>query len=213
MRVLILGYGDVGKTVAKVLVSRNAEVVVVDIADISPSENVEFIRADVTLEEFWENFDLSGFDAAVVALPHDLHAIFCVLMMKNKRPDLKIYARCNSSEYVEKLYRAGADHVINLPVVTAEMILSEVFGEEIRRRLTFENIEVKVYVVERGSKLSGLKLSDIQKAGVLPLAAECDGKIFIDDSFVLGEGCKVAVAGKRDELVKFEVEFVIPDHL
>ncbi len=203
MRVLILGYGDVGRTVARILVSRGVEVVVVDVADIKPEEGVKLIQGDATLEEFWKSFDLSEFGAAVVALPQDLHAVFCILIIKNKKPDITIYARCNNSEYVKKMYLAGADHVVNLPVVTAEMILSEIFGEEIRRKLSFENIEVKVYSVEKGSRLRGLKLGEIRDAGVLPLGAECGGEVFTDEEFRIDEGCQIAVAGRRDELLRF----------
>ncbi len=206
MKVLILGYGDVGKTVARILTSRGVNVVVVDVKDVTPESGIEFIRGDVTDESFWEGFDISDFNYVVVALPDDLHAVFCVLMIKSKKKDMVVYARCNSTEYVEKLYKAGADHVVNLPVVAAEMILSEIFGEEIRRRLTFENIEVKVYMVEKGSKLKGMRVGEIKN--IIVLGVECDGKIVMDPDFVLKDGCLVAVAGKVDELVKFEAEYL-----
>ncbi len=206
MKVLILGYGDVGKTVARILTSRGVKVVVVDVKDITPEKGVEFIRGDVTDESFWEDFDISSFNSVVVALPDDLHAVFCVLMIKSKKKDMVVYARCNSTEYVEKLYKAGADHVVNLPVVAAEMILSEIFGEEIRRRLTFENIEVKVYAVEKGSKLKGMRVGDIKN--IIVLGVECGGETIVDPDFVLREGCSIAVAGKVEELVKFEAEYL-----
>ena len=206
MRVLILGYGDVGKTAARILVSRGVETVVVEKADSVPEEGVEFVRGDVTLESFWEGFDVSGFDASIVALPDDLHAIFCTLMLKNQNPTMEVYVRCNNSENVEKMYAAGADYVINLPVVAAEIILSEIFGEEIRKKLMFENIEVRTYMVKKGSRLVNVRLSDLEKYGVKVIAVECDGETITDMDFKVKEGCKIAVAGKVDDLLRFEAD-------
>jgi len=210
VKVLILGYGDVGRNVAEELISKDIEVVVVDIRDLKPTKGIKFIRGDVTLESFWKDFDLSRFNAVVVALPEDLHSVFCVLMIRNKNKDIEIYARCNSSEYVEKLYKAGADHVINLPVVTAELIISEIFGEEIRRRLTFENIEVKIFAIDEGSKLIGTKIENIRKLGIIPLAVFCNGEVHISESFKIRKNCQIAVAGRSEELVRFEAEYMVP---
>lgn len=206
MRVLILGYGDVGKTAAKILVSRGVETVVVDVSDIIPDENVKFIRADVTLENFWKEFDVTGFDAAIVALPDDLHAIFSILMLKQQNTEIEVYVRCNNAENAEKMYTAGADYVINLPVVAAEMILSEIFGEEIRRKLMFENIEIKTYVVEEGSKLEGRKLEDLEKYGIKVIAAECKGETITSRDFRVQTGCIIAIAGKKEDILRFEAE-------
>ncbi len=208
MRVLILGYGDVGRTTSRVLVSRGVDTVVVDREEIA-GEGVEFIKADVTLEEFWEKLDVSGFDAAVVALPDDLHSIFCILTLKNKNPKIRIYARCNNTENVEKMYAAGADYVIVLPIVAAEMILSEIFGESIRRKMSFENIDVVVYTVNEGSRLIGKTLKDLEGYGVVVIAAECDGEAVTDPNAKVREGCKIAVAGKEEDLIKIEAELSV----
>ncbi len=209
MKVLILGFGDVGKSVTQILTSRGVEVVVVDVdANISPeyeSESVKFVEADATSEEFWEGVDLNEFDAVVIALPNDLHAIFCTLTVKD-RAEIPVFARCNNSEYAEKLYRAGADHVINLPVVAAEMVLAEIFKEEIKRRLTFEDIEIKVYSVDE--RLEGKRVSEIITGNVVFLGAECDGEVIRKPNLKLRKGCRIAVAGKREDLLKFEAGFI-----
>ena len=89
-----------------------------DISEHVP-QDVEYIRADATSENFWNEIELENFDATVVALPRDLDAIFCILMIKRRVSSMPVYVRCNK-EYVEKLYKAGADCVINSPVVAAE---------------------------------------------------------------------------------------------
>ncbi len=209
MRVLILGYGDVGRTTSRILASRGVETVVVDREQVAVEEEVEFIRADVTLEEFWEKLDVTGFDAAVVALPDDLHSIFCILTLKNKNPEMRIYARCNTAENVGKMYAAGADYVIVLPIVAAEMILSEIFGESIRRKMSFENIDVVVYTVKEGSRLIGKTLKDLENYGIVVIAAECNGETITDLNTKIREGCRIAVAGKEEDLIKIEAELSV----
>jgi len=200
MRVLILGYGDVGKTVARIL-SKGVEAVVVDRNETETEEGVEFFRADVMDERFWEEFEFTDFKSAVIALPSDLDAIFCILAIKKKVPDIEVFVRCNEAENVGKMYSAGADHVFALPVVAAELILNEIFGESIRKRLRFENVEIAVFEIKKGKEY---KIEDIEKMGVKVLGVELNGEIYEGEK--LKEGCKVAVAGRSENLKKLEVE-------
>ena len=204
MKVLILGYGDVGKTATKILRSRGVETVVVDRESHKPEEGVEFIMTDVTSEFFWENIDLSDFDAAIVALPEDTHAIFCILTLRKLREDLKIYVRCNDAKNAEKMYVAGANYVAVLPMVTAEIILSEVFGESIRRKMEFENIEIAVYEVRGDSKIIGKALRELEGKDLKVIAAECGGEIVTSMDYRIKEGCRIAVAGKIEKLRELE---------
>ncbi|WP_290596677.1 MULTISPECIES: potassium channel family protein [unclassified Archaeoglobus] len=201
MKVLILGYGDVGKTVARILLSRGVEVIVVDTKEIWPDEGVEFFRADVMNGKFWEEFDFSDFNSAVIALPKDFDAVFCILAIKRKVPDIEVFVRCNEVENVRKMYSAGADHVFVLPIVAAEMILNEIFGESIRKRLNFENVEIAVFEVKEGMEYT---IEDIERMGVRFLGAELNGERY--EGNILRKGCKVAVAGKSENIEKLEIE-------
>lgn len=201
MKVLILGYGDVGKTVARILISRGVEVIVVDKHEAEPENGVEFFRADVMDERFWEEFEFKEFRSAVIALPSDLDAIFCILAIRRKVPDIEVFVRCNEAENVGKMYSAGADHVFVLPVVAAELILNEIFGESIRKRLSFENVEIAVFEIKEGKECT---IDEIEKTGVKVLGVELNGEVY--DGEKLKEGCKVAVAGRRENLEKLEVE-------
>lgn len=208
MRVLILGYGDVGRTAARILMSRGVETVVVDetFGELELTTEMEFIKADVTAEKFWENIDVENFNAAIVALPEDLHAIFCVLSLRRKKPDIKIYVRCNETENAEKMYAAGADYVIILPIVAAEMMLSEIFGESIKRKLSFENIEIVQLTVVEGSKAEGKTIGDLEKFGVIVLGVECNGETHTSPDFRIRGGCRIAVVGRKENLLKVEAE-------
>jgi Trk K+ transport system NAD-binding subunit len=207
MRILILGYGDVGKMLTRILISRGITPTVVDIRKDIP-EDVEYIQADATSEAFWKQLDIEKFDAAVVALPDDLNAVFCVLMLKRMK-DIPVYARCNNTEYIEKFYKAGADYVIDLPGIAAELIISEIFKEEIRKRLTFENIEISTYEVKKGSSIVGKTLGELMSlTECIILGAESDGKVHRDADFRIRVNSRIAVAGRREDLNKFEAEFI-----
>lgn len=96
MKILILGFGDVGKTAARFLIPKGAYVSVVDVRD-SYMDGVEFIKENALNEEFWKKMNLEEFNAAIVALPKDTDGLMATLLLRKMRPDLLIVARCNNS--------------------------------------------------------------------------------------------------------------------
>ena len=203
MNVLMLGYGDVGKTISKILISRGIKPVVVDVKEEIEYE-LEYIRANVLKESFWTFIDLKNYDALVVVLPKDIDAIFCILMAKKLNPDIMVFARCNDSSYVEKMYKAGADYVANLPLISSEIVITSIFREVIAKRMIYENLQIVVYEVKENSPIIGKKLKDISIPNCKVLGAEKDGMTYRDQDFVVTANCKIAVVGKKEDLINFE---------
>ncbi|RLI75594.1 hypothetical protein DRO97_02905 [Archaeoglobales archaeon] len=203
MNVLMLGYGDVGKTISKILISRGIKPVVVDVKEEIEYE-LEYIRANVLKESFWTFIDLKNYDALVVVLPKDLDAIFCILMAKKLNPDIMVFARCNDSSYVEKMYKAGADYVANLPLISSEIVITSIFREAIAKRMIYENLQIVVYEVKENSPVIGKKLKDISIPNCKVLGVEKDGVTYRNEDFVVTADCKIAVVGKKEDLMNFE---------
>lgn len=205
MRVLLIGFGDFGKATAKILLSKNVEVTAIDVNEIH-MDGVDFLRRDALSEELWEEIDLDRFSSAIIALPNDVDALLCIMMLRKKKEDLLILARCNNPEYREKMSLAGADYVIDISTISSQMVISSIFREEAEKRLFYENIHIRTYRIEEGSEIVGKRVDDFED--VLVLAYEKDGKVY--ESGVIEAGSTIAVVGRMEELKKFEERFIAP---
>lgn len=197
MKVLILGFGDVGKTAARFLIPKGAYISVVDVRE-SYMEGVEFIKGDALNEEFWKEMNVEEFNAAIVALPKDTDGLMATLLLRKMRPDLLIVARCNNSAYLERFYAAGADYVIDISSVSAQIVVSTIFGEETAKRLIYENLQFSTIEVEEGAQFAGRKASEIQCC--TPVAVLDGDRILKPEEAVLSPGMKVIVFGRQNEV-------------
>ncbi len=197
MKVLILGFGDVGKTAARFLIPKGAHISVVDVRE-SYMEGVEFIKENALNEEFWKEMNLEEFNAAIVALPKDIDGLMATLLLRKMRPDLLIVARCNDSAYLERFYAAGADYVIDVSSVSAQIVVSTIFGEETAKRLIYENLQFSTIEVEEGSQLAGRKATEIKCC--TPVAILDGDRTLRPEEATLRPGMKVIVFGKQNEV-------------
>ncbi len=205
MKVLLIGLGDVGKAVAKILLSKNVEVTAIDTKEII-MDGVDFLKRDALSEELWEEIDLESYSSAIIALPNDVDALLMIMMLRNRKRDLLILARCNNPEYAEKMILAGADYVIDITSITSQMLLSRIFREVAEKSLFYENIFIRTYRIDENSAIVGMKMDEFED--VLILAMEKEGKVY--DSGVIEPNSTLAVVGRIDELKRFEDKFITP---
>lgn len=212
-RVLLIGYGNVGQMVAKMLVRAGQRVLVVDrdFREVQ-EEGLEFLRGDALDEKLWKTIDLSEFEIAVVALPRDIDVTFCILILKNTNSSLPVIARANNMSSVEKIYRAGADYVAPLSSIAAQMTLRVILGgSEISEDIApiTEMVEIERYGIVRDSPLEGKKLRDTgikEKTGAIVLGIkDGEGRVIQPDPDVkLEEGMVLAVFGTKEQIEKFK---------
>ncbi len=212
-RVLLIGYGNVGQMVAKMLVRAGQRVLVVDrdFREVQ-EEGLEFLRGDALDEKLWKTIDLSEFEIAVVALPRDIDVTFCILILKNTNSSLPVIARANNMSSVEKIYRAGADYVAPLSSIAAQMTLRVILGgSEISEDIApiTEMVEIERYSIVRDSPLEGKKLRDTgikEKTGAIVLGIkDGEGRVIQPDPDVkLEEGMVLAVFGTKEQIEKFK---------
>ena len=127
-RVIVAGYGDVGRATAQTLEQESIEAAVVD---EQPLQNVDVV-GDITKRQTLEAADLGAARAIILAVDNDATAIYATIFIKNMCPDVEVIARANDDENVWKLYNAGADYVLSLPSVTGEILASTLIeGESI----------------------------------------------------------------------------------
>jgi len=205
MRVLLVGFGDFGKSVTKILLSKGVEVTAIDIKD-TMIEGVDFIRRNALSEELWNEIDLEKYTSAVIAVPNDVDALLLIMMLRNMKRDMLIIARCNDPSYREKMFMAGADYVVDISTITSQMIISTIFREDAEKKLIYENIHVRTYFVDENSPISGNEIGNFDNVYIL--ASEKDG--VSRDYGRIEPNSKIAVIGKIEDLKRFEERFINP---
>ncbi len=205
MKVLVIGFGDVGRAVTKVLLSKDISVTAIDVRDVI-AEGVDFIKRNALNEELWDEINLDEYASAIVALPNDVDALLCIMMLKKKKENLLVLARCNNPKYREKMALAGADYVIDLPTISSQMIILTIFREEAEKRMFYENIHFRTYTIGKDSNIIGKRSDEIDE--VIVLAVKKGEAIF--ENATIEEGDSILVVGKLEELKRFEEKFIAP---
>lgn len=107
---IIAGFGDVGRQVAKVLDAHNVRYAVVDKKRLY---NVKGVLNEAGI------MNASGI---IITLNNDIDIIFSTLLVRKMNPELKIICRANSEKSVDKIHKAGADCVIPFSTVVEEIL-------------------------------------------------------------------------------------------
>jgi voltage-gated potassium channel len=114
---IICGYGRVGESVARHFAAHEASFVVVDNDPerVNQAEADGFLaaRGDATADEVLQVAGIARAKGLVAALGSDAANIFLTLSARVLNPKLLIVARAGSEDIVNKLERAGADHVVS----------------------------------------------------------------------------------------------------
>lgn len=194
-RVVVFGYGTVGRTVTEMLRDEGIDV---DVVDLESGDGVDVV-GDVTNPRTLSEVDIGEAESVVLALDDDAEAIYASIMIKRLTPEVEIVARANDAENVWKLYNAGADYVLSLPTVTGEILASILVEDEeiLSPQREFEFVRVD------GSAIPGQSLGEVDlrsRTGCTVVAVERDGRLLTDvgASFTVADDDVLVVAGSTD---------------
>jgi Trk K+ transport system NAD-binding subunit len=199
--VIVAGYGMVGATVRRAIEDADQPIDTVSL-DREDREGVDIV-GDVTDVEALERADIDSAGTVILALPDDTATVFATLVVRDCAPDVEIVARAETTESVRKLYRAGADYVLSLSVVSGRMLAATILQEDV---ISFgQGIEV---IRTGGGALAGrtLRGADVRaRTGCTVVAVERDGEFIadLDPDFTIREGDELIVAGTDDDVSAF----------
>lgn len=205
LRIVLAGYGDSGRAVYDALSGSNTRLTVLDIEQKEQVDVVGDARDPAVLEEA----RIRDADALVLTVADDTTAIFTTLIAGELNPELRIVARANEEDNVEKLYRAGADYVQSLATVSGRMLASTVFEDE--EVLTYE-MQVNVVRLPAGG-LEGSTLADEKvrtKTSCTVVAIIRNGETiteFNPAEFTFEAGDEVVITGTDEAIARFEQQF------
>jgi voltage-gated potassium channel len=114
---IICGYGRVGEAVARQFESSHEKFVLIDndpeAVVRAEREGVLIVQGDASADEVLEAAGVKRAKGLVSAVGSDAGNMFVVLSARVLNPELLIVARAGSEDTVNKLVRAGANHVVS----------------------------------------------------------------------------------------------------
>jgi len=132
--VLVLGYGDLTEPILDDLDGRDAEYVVVTDDEAAArnldTRDVPVLTADPSDVDPLERVRIEEARAVVVATDNDAADALAILTARQLNPDVRIVAAVTQRENVDKLRRAGADHVISPSTLGGHLLVDSAFGED-----------------------------------------------------------------------------------
>ena len=203
-RTVIVGYGQVGRTIAGELEDADIPYTVVDTED-KPGVDVV---GDATNPETLASARVEDADTVALALPDDTTTEFATLVIRDTAPDTEIVARIEEDANVSKTYRAGADYVLSLATVTGRMSAARLL--EGRDVLSVEQ-QVEVVRVEAPG-LVGRTLGDAdvrEKTDCTVMAIERDADVITEmgPRTTVEPDDELIVVGTDDGIRAFERAF------
>ncbi|SEA22798.1 voltage-gated potassium channel [Thalassobacillus cyri] len=223
---IICGYGRVGQQVfhqlhrekhAMVIIERDPEVIK------NLPEEVVYVEGNATEDDVLLQAGLERAKGVVVTLPNDADNVFITVTVKGIKPDILTVVRAEREFSEEKLYRAGADKVINTSNIggkrMATAITKPISVEYVETILHDQSNEYNIeeILVSSTSHLRDktLKESRIREEyGINIVAIKRDDQIISNPSAAeeLNANDLVIVFGKSTQLKLFEKAAISNSH-
>ncbi len=207
---ILIGYGDVGRSIAEVLGNARMNFVVVDKNEARLKEKgFDYVAGDATDEEVLKRAGLQNASTVIIVLNNDDDIIFTTLIARNINPHSIIIARANITKSIDKIYRAGADYVASLSIVAGQMLAHIAIEHKEDTILMLEGLELGRYAITKESPVLGLSIAEAKirsKIGCTIIGIEENGKTTtdIDPSMILKEGMTLAIIGNCEQIAQLK---------
>ena len=127
--ILVCGYGTAGKAVVSRLERETSNIVIIDKDEnaLAGSSHTTVI-GDATEEEVLKQAGLDMAEALIATAGSDVVNSFIILTAKSIKPKISVYTVAERMENIDKLYRAGADHVVQESLIGAKEMVDGALG-------------------------------------------------------------------------------------
>ena len=217
---ILLGYGDVGKSIVNILSGGPFRFIVVD-SNEKVFENVDFehLVGNGADEEVLAAAGVKTASFEFVALNDDTNVIFATLISRSMNPEITIVARANSVKSIDKIYKAGADYVGSLSIVAGQMLAkmtANCMGKSCRLDediMLYEGIEIEKHRIEKDSFLDNKSIEDLdleRQIGCTIIGIE-RGKLIITAikrQTTIRVGDTIAVVGSSKQISEFKERYL-----
>ncbi|HVR28181.1 MAG TPA: NAD-binding protein [Thermoanaerobaculia bacterium] len=200
---LVVGYGEVGRTVTQILRGAGEPVLTIDPRG---GEGVD-IQGAITDPRVLESGVVSDARAVILAMGGDGAALLAALAIAQHAPYVPILARVDHSESVERIRRAGADYALSISQVSAQLLAGRLLGRE--SILIHPALEVLKVSSESLVGHHPAELAVRERTGASIVAIERGDEVIValEPAFTFVEGDAVYVCGGPTALQAFLAAF------
>ena len=201
---VIVGYGEVGRTIADDLTDANVPYTILDQVE---KDNVDVV-GDATEPDDLRAAGVESARTVILALSEDTDTEFATLVVRDLNPEVEVIARAEETENVTKMYRAGVDYVLSLATVSGRMLASTILEDE---NVLSMDQQVEIIRTDAG-QLAGTALGEANvrsRTGCTVLAVERDGTVLTDlgPGVRIQHGDSVVIAGTDAGVTRFKQLF------
>lgn len=183
---IVCGNGRLGSQITDELFLSRIPHVVVDIRpcdDIKPLPTRVVIAGDATQDETLIRAGIERAKGLFAATGNDNMNLIVSLSAKHLNPQLRVVARCENPENIDKMHKAGADVVDSPSLIGGLRMMSDMIRPTAVSFLEFlmkqKHEEVHLAEIEFPEKCVGKSLADVQIeqfSKTIPLAIKTDNK-------------------------------------
>ena len=205
---IVIGYGDVGRRIVKVLSKDGVTPVVIDrreLCDVCFNQ----IQGDGTSEDVLEKAGVKEAVGILIMLNNDTDVVFSTLLARNLNRDAFIVARANHVSSAEKMYRAGADYVASVPILASHMLAKIAQAQEEELTMIYEELELIRFQVGKRSALKNKSLRDLRlperiECSVVAIKRDGEGISDVGPETVVREDDILAIIGSPECIADFQ---------
>ena len=208
---IVCAYGRVGRSIAQELEAQGIPFVVVDSkAELEPDlerDGRYYLIGDASDEAVLHKAGIDRARGLICAVDSDAENVFITIVARSLSPDLLIVARAAREHSADRLYRAGATHVVSPYVTSGRRMANLAVRPHVVEffdvaRAGQPDLRLEELAITEGSPLAGRRLQELRGPAVPLLVRRPDGQLIANPAreLQLQAGDVLIVFGEASDL-------------
>jgi voltage-gated potassium channel len=183
---IVCAYGRVGRSIARELAAQGVPFVVVDSkAELEPDlerDGHHYLIGDASDETVLRQAGIERAQGLVCAVDSDAENVFITIVARSLSPDMLIVARAAREQSADRLYRAGATHVVSPYVISGRRMANLAIRPHVVEffdvaRAGQPDLRLEELAITEGSPLAGQSLQELRGPAVPLLVRHPNGQL------------------------------------
>ena len=212
---IVCAYGRVGRAIARELEAERVPFVIVDSkAELEPDlerDGQSYLIGDASDEAVLRKAGIERAQGLICAVDSDAENVFITIVARSLSPALLIVARAAREQSADRLYRAGATHVVSPYVTSGRRMANLAIRPHVVEffdvaRAGQPGLRLEELEITEGSPLVGRTLQQLSGSAVPLLVRHRDGQLIANPAreLQLQVGDVLVVSGQASDLTPID---------